>query len=157
MSFHELLILSEVGLAIHRLVGILYLKLCMIGSMPRPPAVSHEILSVALAALEAQKKTLEQHILQVQSLLGTVPKRRGRPPKVASATASAAATPAPKKRRKMSAAARKRIGDATRKRWAAIKAARPKPKGPAMVAHHKKISKTMKKYWATKKAAAPTA
>jgi hypothetical protein len=36
--------------------------------------------------------------------------------------ASAVAVPAPRKRRKLSAAARKRIGDAQRKRWAKQKA-----------------------------------
>ena len=38
-----------------------------------------------------------------------------------------AASPAPRKRRKLSAAARKKIGDAQRKRWAKQKAAAAKP------------------------------
>jgi len=57
----------------------------------------------------------------IQALQGTV-KRRGRPPK-----ASTTATPAPapvQRKRTMSAAGRKAIADAARKRWAAVKAAK---------------------------------
>ena len=85
------------------------------------PALSRDILSAALARLEAQKKNIEEHITQVLSLRGTAPKRRGRPP-----INQAAATPqqsAPRKRRKMSAAARKRLAQAMKKRWAAAKKA----------------------------------
>jgi hypothetical protein len=91
--------------------------------MARPPAVSHEILNAALAGLEATKKTLEGHIAQVRTLLGTQPKRRGRPPKSASAPAAVAAKAAPKKRGKMSAAARKKMARLMKKRWAAAKKA----------------------------------
>src|SRR5260370_30484324 len=97
--------------------------------MPRLPVVSHDVLLAALAGLEAQKKTLEQHILQVQSLLGTAPKRRGRPPKSASATAPVAATPAPKKRGKMSAAAKRKMSALMKKRWAAARNAGKKSIG----------------------------
>jgi hypothetical protein len=50
-------------------------------------------------------------------------KRRGRPPGSGNKTAAPVAIPAtaPKRRRVMSAAARKRIADAMRKRWAAAK------------------------------------
>jgi hypothetical protein len=48
-------------------------------------------------------------------------KRRGRPPGSTNQTTSA-----PAKRRTMSAAARKRIGDATRARWAALKKSQKK-------------------------------
>src|SRR5258708_39929222 len=91
--------------------------------MARSAAISHEILHAALAGLEATKKTLEQHILQVQSLLGTAPKKRGRPPKSASAPAPVSAKPAPKKRGKMSPAARKKMAALMKKRWAAAKKA----------------------------------
>jgi len=68
-----------------------------------------------IALLIEERNRLEAAI---QALRGPV-KRRGRPSKSA-ATAPAAAS-APRKR-KMSAAGRKAIGDAARKRWAAIKA-----------------------------------
>jgi hypothetical protein len=48
-------------------------------------------------------------------------KRRGRPPGSSKQPSTVIATGAPKKRRVMSAAARKRIGDAARARWAAAK------------------------------------
>src|ERR1700681_2689232 len=99
----------------------------MMDLMPTP-ALSHDLLTAALAGLELQKKTIEEHILQVQSLLGTAPKKRGRPPKNAAparAPESAAATvqPPPRKRRKMGAAARKRMAEAMKKRWAAARRA----------------------------------
>jgi hypothetical protein len=90
------------------------------GFMARPPAIPHDILNAALEGLEAKRKTLEEHISQVRTLLGTQPKRRGRPPKSASAPAKA---PAQKKRVKMSAAARKKMAALMKKRWAAAKKA----------------------------------
>jgi len=85
--------------------------------------LSNEILAAALAGLEAQLAEIEEHIRQVRTLLGTVPKRRGRPPK------SVAEKPAPpvavnaSRRLGMSTAARKKLADAMRKRWAAAKKA----------------------------------
>ena len=81
--------------------------------------ISHELLTAALEGLERQKTRIEEQIANVRSMLGI--KKRGRPPK------SAVSQPSPqpaRKRRKMSAAARKRIGDATRKRWAALRKAK---------------------------------
>lgn len=81
--------------------------------------ISNELLTAALEGLELQKTRVEEQITHVRSMLGI--KKRGRPP------TSAASQEAPKparKRRKMSAAARKRIGDATRKRWAALRKAK---------------------------------
>jgi hypothetical protein len=83
--------------------------------------LSHEMLTAALEGLELQKTRVEEQIGHVRSMLGI--KKRGRPPK------NAASQEAPKparNRRKMSAAARKRIGDATRKRWAALRKAKGK-------------------------------
>ena len=94
--------------------------------------LSSDILSAALAGLEAQKQTIERHIEQVRSMLGVRAdgqKRRGRPPKSA-ATISAASTPtvpaesaapAPptRKRRRFSAETRARMAEAQRKRYAA--------------------------------------
>jgi len=83
--------------------------LCTMGfKMPTSPALSHEILNAALSGLELTRNRLEEQIAQVRSMLGTPPKRRGRPPKSAAPapTAAVAALPAPSKRRKMSATVR---------------------------------------------------
>src|SRR2546421_12674061 len=96
----------------------------MIFKMPTSSALSNDILNAALAGLELQRTRIEEQIAQVHSMLGTAPKRRGRPPKnAAPAPAAVAAEPAPRKRRKMGAAARKRMADAMRKRWAAARRA----------------------------------
>src|SRR5258708_4839945 len=76
--------------------------------MPRHPAISREILNAAMEGLERQKTRIEEQIIHVRALLGI--RKGGRPPK--NAAAQEAPNP-PRKRRKMSAAARKRIGDAT--------------------------------------------
>jgi hypothetical protein len=86
--------------------------------MPRYPAVPRELLNAALEGLEQQKTRIEEQITHVRSMLGI--KKRGRPPKNPAAQES---PEPPRKRRRMSAAARKRIGDATRKRWAALRKA----------------------------------
>jgi hypothetical protein len=87
------------------------------------PAVFHDLLNAALYGLELQKSKVEEHIAHVRSMLGTAPKRRGRPPKNAPAMSAATvpAEPSPRNRRKMSTAARKRIAEAMKKRWAAAK------------------------------------
>ena len=87
--------------------------------MPRHPAVSHELLNAALEGFERQKTRIEEQITHIRSMLGI--RKRGRPPKNPAAQES---PEPPRKRRKMSAAARKRIGDATRKRWAALRKAK---------------------------------
>jgi hypothetical protein len=111
-----------------------------------------EILAAALEGLEAQRARLDAHIAQTRRLLGTRPQE----------PAAAAETPRPK--RKMSAAARKRISIATRKRWAEhhrkLAAAAQSSKPPAAVAKpprrkrkmsaaaRKRISDATRKRWA---------
>jgi len=74
-----------------------------------------------LADLRAEREQIEQAILVVERLAaGTSGKRRGRPPKWMSANDKGGpATTVPKKKRVMSAATRKRMADAQKKRWAA--------------------------------------
>jgi hypothetical protein len=69
------------------------------------------LLNAALQGLEAQKKKIEGQISQVQAMLGH---RKSRP------AANDTASPAKKRRprRKLSAAARKRIAVAQKRRWA---------------------------------------
>jgi hypothetical protein len=75
-----------------------------------------------VALLVVERNRLDAAILALQGPI----KRRGRPPKEAAATVPAAAPV--KHKRTLSAAGRKAIADAARKRWAAIKAGKaPSP------------------------------
>jgi hypothetical protein len=79
-----------------------------------------------LAELRSEKDRLEEAILTIERLAaGSLTKRRGRPPKwLASAktdVAPLASKPA-RKRRGFSAATRKKMAEAQRKRWASRKA-----------------------------------
>src|SRR5690349_11525905 len=101
------------------------------GLMPTQPAVSHDLLAAASAGLETHKKTIDDHIAAVrsmlgtESILGTEPKRRGRPPNKEQALGADVPANARRgrKRRRMNAAARKRLGEPLKKRWAAAKRA----------------------------------
>lgn len=84
-----------------------------------------EVLTAALEGLQAQRARLEGQIADVRRMLGT---RRGRPPKH---QAEGAPALAPRMRRKLSAAARRRMSEAQKKRWAAVRAKAEKGKGKA--------------------------
>jgi len=77
-----------------------------------------------LTELRSEKERLEEAILTIERLAaGSMGKRRGRPPKWMTSLKSATSAPAaPKKRRRFSAATRKRMAEAQRKRWASRKA-----------------------------------
>jgi hypothetical protein len=110
-----------------------------------PTKLTPEIINAAIGGFEQQKTHIDAQIAELRSLLTGGP---GEP----------AATPEPTKgkRRKMSAAARKRIGDAQRKRWAASKGeaelpsktVTAKPKRKMSAAGRKAISEATKKRWA---------
>ena len=68
-----------------------------------------------VALLIAERDRLERAI----QALGGSEKRRGRPPKKLAAIETSAAAP---KKRHVSAAARKRMAEGQKKRWAALKA-----------------------------------
>ena len=72
--------------------------------------VTLEILNAAIAGLQSQKRRIDEQIVGLRQMLNG-----------AGAEDTPAAQAAAGKRRQMSAAARKRIGDAQRKRWAASK------------------------------------
>ena len=72
-----------------------------------PQKLSQEIISAAIAGFEAQKERINSKIAELRSLLNH---RDGH-----------ASTEAPKVKRKLSAASRRRIALAQKKRWAAIK------------------------------------
>jgi hypothetical protein len=74
--------------------------------MPKQPILNPELLTAALAGLEAQRQQIDSRIAEVRRMLGS------------RAAATARATPASSQKRVMSAAAKARIAEAQRKRWA---------------------------------------
>jgi hypothetical protein len=77
-----------------------------------------------LTDLRAEREQIEQAIVAIQRLAsGTLGKRRGRPPKWMSAVTEEVAEAATfSTKRTVSTAARKRMADSQKKRWAAKKA-----------------------------------
>jgi septum formation inhibitor MinC len=71
------------------------------------PNLTPEILAAALQGLEAQRARLDAHIAEVRRMLDTQPQQ------------PAAPAEAPRPKRKLSAAGRRRIVEAAKKRWAA--------------------------------------
>jgi hypothetical protein len=112
-----------------------------------------EIVTAAIVGFEQQKLRIDAQIAELRAMLPGGP------------TATAAAPGGPKgKRRKMSAAARKRIGDAQRKRWAEAKKTSspvapeaPKAKRKLSAAGKKAIADATKRRWARVRAEAATA
>jgi hypothetical protein len=114
--------------------------------------LTHTIIEAAIAGFEAQKKGIDAQIAELRGML------------TGTSESSTEEAPAKGTRRKFSAAARKRMREAQKLRWAkikgesapakktSVKAARPKPKFSA--AARKALSVAMKKRWAAKKAAA---
>ena len=104
-----------------------------------------------LAELRSQRARIDQAISALQGSGGYSAPRRGRPTKSQTAPATR------QKRRTMSAAARKRISEAMKQRWAKWKdnSAPKKTKArPAMsAAARKKLSALMKARWAARKKA----
>ena len=104
--------------------------------------------------LSGERNRLDRAIAALESLSQPA-RRRGRPPK------SITAAPAPSRRRTMSAAARKRISAAMKKRWAtwkgksAPKATPKKSNGRRSMsaAARKKLSELAKARWAERKKA----
>ncbi|MCC6292072.1 MAG: hypothetical protein IT164_05445 [Bryobacterales bacterium] len=72
------------------------------------------LLAAALEGLILQKERIEEQIRNLREVLGK--RSAGRPAKAAAAPAESGEEK-PRKRRKMSAAARKRIAEAQKKRW----------------------------------------
>src|SRR5664280_2028237 len=117
-----------------------------------PHKLTPEIITAAVEGFEQQKLRIDAQIAELRQMLTGTP------------TATAATPEGPKGRRKLSAAARKRIGDAQRKRWAAVKKtsspvapAAAKPKRRLSAAGKAAIVAALKKRWAAKRAAAKKA
>jgi hypothetical protein len=113
------------------------------------PKISNEIINAAIEGFESQKQRIDDQIAELRQMLTDGSDSEG--------------TTAPRPgRRRMSAAARKRIGDAQRKRWAATKPALEKKSKVDMAPAKKRklspagraaIVAALKKRWAAKKRA----
>jgi cell division septum initiation protein DivIVA len=110
-----------------------------------PQKLSDDLISAAIEGFEAQKRRLDEQIQELRAMLP----RNG-------ASAESAPGRGPRKRRRMSAEARRRIAEAQRKRWAAIRGesgtapARQaqKPKRKLSPAGRKRIVEANRKRWA---------
>jgi hypothetical protein len=111
------------------------------------PLLTSEILAAAIGGFEAQKVRIDEQIAQLRQLLNG-----DRP------VAASTSEPQKQPRRKMSAATRKRMAEAQRKRWAAKSGAEEasettaKPKRKLSAAGRAAIVAALKKRWAAKKA-----
>jgi len=112
-----------------------------------PPKLTPEIITAAIVGFEAEKKRIDDQIAELRGLL------------TSGAPEPAAPAPPRRTRRKMSAAGRKAIAEAQRKRWAAKKAAEgaapkvvSKPKRKLSAAGRKAIIAATKRRWALKRA-----
>jgi len=105
-----------------------------------------------LSSLKAERDRIHKAISAIEGLFSPPPARRGRPPKVKPAAAAPGNKP-----RGMSAAARKRISEAMKKRWAARKVKAAPKRKPMSPAARKRLSEMMKKRWAEQKSTAKTA
>ena len=116
------------------------------------PKSNTDILTAAIQGFEQQKVLIDSHIAELRAMLSGAPQESG-----------AAPDPTKNTRRKMSAAARKRIGEAQRKRWSASKdqsvspspatSEGSKPKRELSAAGKAAIVAALKKRWAAKRTA----
>jgi len=129
--------------------GMRYREWLSKADMPTPK-LTNEIITAAIQGFEFQKTSIDGKVAELRAMLPGGP-------------GESAATPEPTKRRprKMSAAARARIGEAQRKRWAASKVqSEPaalelsQPKGKLSAAGRAAIVAATKKRWALKRAEA---
>jgi hypothetical protein len=119
-----------------------------------PSRLTSEIITAAIDGFEAQKNRIDTQIVALRAMLAGDGAKR---------VTVAVVKPATRKRRKLSAAARKRIGDAQRKRWAAsrkqshpiqpISAEPPRRKRKPSAAGRRAIIAGTKRRWAAIKAA----
>ena len=116
-----------------------------------PPKLTKEIITAAIEGYESQKTRINQQIAELRSrLTGGLAKP------------TAESEGSPSKRRKFSAAARRRMVEAQKARWAKIKG-EPKPSAPAKAptkpkrkisaAGRKAMAEASSKRWAAVKAA----
>ena len=112
------------------------------------PKLTTEILNAAIDGYEAQKARIDTQIAELRAMLSG-----------GATQPTAASEPRTRKNRRLSAAGRKRIAEAARKRWAAVKAAKEapepvKPKRNLSAAAKAKLVANLKKARAAKAAKA---
>lgn len=95
------------------------------------------VLEAAIIGLEQMKRDVDQKVADIRSRLGTH-----------SGAGASQASP----KRTLSAAARRRIAAAQKKRWAAIKAKQTGPKRGISAAGRRRIAAAQRKRWALAKA-----
>ena len=111
------------------------------------PKYSTEILTAAIEGLEAKKRRINTQIAELRQMLD------------GSRTELTTTDELPQRRRKMSAAARKHIAEAQKKRWAEAKKPSkpteiPKTKRKLSAAGRRRIVEATKRRWALIRAAA---
>ena len=106
--------------------------------------VQQRLLELALKGLEAERATIDGEIIQIKSQLN---------PRLAIAqTAAPAGSSTPSKTRRMSAAARKKISEAMKRRYAELNSGKRQSAGSRLTeAGRKRLSDLMKKRWAEKR------
>jgi hypothetical protein len=114
------------------------------------PQLTVEMLNAAIEGFESQKRRIDEQIAEIRQMLNGN-----------SAEPASASKPQTHRRRKMSAAGRKAIAEAQRKRWAASKGesepVTTKKKHKLSAAGKVAIVAALKKRWAAKKAGATAA
>ena len=112
--------------------------------------LTKEIIEAAINGFEAQKRHIDEQLAELRAMLRSA------------ANGTSSESPV-RKKRGMSAAGRRAIAEAQRKRWAAIKRessapkAVKKPKRKLSAAGRANIVAALKKRWAAKKAGAKKA
>jgi hypothetical protein len=115
------------------------------------PKLNAEIIAAAIDGFESQKRRIDSQIGELRAMLSGGRTERTATPEVST------------RKRKVSAAARRRMAEGQRKRWAAIKAESKKPESPARpepakakrkmsAAGRRAISEATKRRWALKRA-----
>lgn len=116
-----------------------------------PRKLSNDLISAAIEGFEAQKRRLDEQIRELRAMLPSNGARAG------ASVGTAAPSRGPRKRRRMSADARRRIAEAQRKRWAAIRnqsgttapmKQRSRAKRKLSAAGRKRIIEANRKRWA---------
>ena len=101
------------------------------------------LLELALKGLEAERATVDDEIAQIKSQLN---------PRPATAQSATAGISTPPKTRRMSAAARKKISEAMKRRYAELNSGKRQNAGSRLTeAGRKRLSDLMKKRWAEKR------
>jgi len=104
---------------------------------------STRLLELALKGLEAERTKIDDEIVQIKSQLNSRP---------ATAQTAIAGTSTSLKKRTMSAAAREKISEAMKRRYAELNSGKPQSAGSHLTAAgRKRLSDLMKKRWAEKR------